>query len=180
MHSHVQQFVNRYTIPELRALLEDAKNEIVAADAFEENDFGWWQEHALLLKKAIALRQQQSAYYPGLPTNPKAARHIDPEILKERCDIVAIVERHLPLKREGSHFKACCPFHSEKTASFVIFPDQNTWHCFGACNQGGDVIDFVMRIDGLSFGEAVRRLCSEVGLTWELRPNRPPRITADL
>ena len=64
----------------------------------------------------------------------------------DRADIVTVVtEAGVKLKQAGRGFVACCPFHSEKTASFNVSPERGRWHCFGACGEGGNVIDFVMR-----------------------------------
>lgn len=75
-----------------------------------------------------------------------------------------VAERVASLKRAGNSWKACCPFHQERTPSFVVSPERGTWHCFGACGTGGDVFDFVMRFDGVAFPEALEQLASRVGL----------------
>lgn len=81
----------------------------------------------------------------------------DLERVRAASDLVQIASESITLKRAGRKFKACCPFHQEKTPSFQIDPELNLWHCFG-CGQGGDVFDFVMRINNLDFPEAVRML----------------------
>jgi DNA primase len=88
----------------------------------------------------------------------------DIEAVKQRADIVQIISEYVPLRREGSRYKANCPFHQEKTPSFVVNPDRQTWHCFGACSTGGDVFQFLMRRDNLTFGEALRQLAAQVGV----------------
>ncbi|MCY4455395.1 MAG: DNA primase, partial [Chloroflexi bacterium] len=72
------------------------------------------------------------------------------------------------LKRSGRTWKANCPFHNERTPSFIVDPSRGTWHCFGACSTGGDVIEFVRRIEGLDFREALGRCAERAGV--ELRP----------
>lgn len=86
------------------------------------------------------------------------------EQVVDRVDIVDVVSRYVDLKRQGSNYVACCPFHNERTPSFVVNPSRNTWHCFGACNEGGDAISFVMHYCHLNFPEAVRELAKMVGV----------------
>ena len=84
--------------------------------------------------------------------------------IKQRVDVVEVISRYTPLKRAGSIYKGLCPFHSERTPSFVVFPHSGTWHCFGACGTGGDVISFVMRKENLDFREAVEMLARQAGI----------------
>ncbi|MBW7884693.1 MAG: DNA primase, partial [Caldilineaceae bacterium] len=84
--------------------------------------------------------------------------------VKQRVDIVDFISRYTPLKRAGSVYKGLCPFHSERTPSFVVFPHTGTWHCFGACGTGGDIFSFVMRKENLGFREALQQLAREVGI----------------
>ena len=89
--------------------------------------------------------------------------------VKARLDIVETVQSYVPeLKKRGRTFKARCPFHTERTPSFVVDPERASWHCFGACSTGGDVISFVQRVEGLEFPEALRRCAERAGV--ELRP----------
>ena len=85
--------------------------------------------------------------------------------VKERLDIVDVISSYVPLKKAGRTYKALCPFHTEKTPSFVVFPDTQTWHCFGACGTGGDVFAFVMRRENMEFGEALRLLAERAGVS---------------
>lgn len=85
-------------------------------------------------------------------------------------DIVEIISQYLTLKRSGRNLKACCPFHGEKTPSFMVQPEKQTFHCFG-CGVGGDVFSFVMRHENMSFPEALRMLAEKAGIRLP-EPNR--------
>ncbi|MFN3415628.1 MAG: DNA primase [Caldimonas sp.] len=83
--------------------------------------------------------------------------------LLARLDIVEIVGRHVQLKKAGINFKGLCPFHGEKTPSFIVSPSRQTYHCFG-CGAHGNAIDFLMEQGGLGFVDAVRELAQQAGL----------------
>ncbi|MBU0468966.1 MAG: DNA primase [Candidatus Omnitrophica bacterium] len=84
----------------------------------------------------------------------------------DRSDIVEIISSYIPLKRAGRNFKAACPFHNEKTPSFVVNPDKQIFHCFG-CGVGGNVVSFVMKQDKMDFPEAIRMLAQKVNVVIE-------------
>ena len=77
--------------------------------------------------------------------------------VKDETDIVEIVRQHVQLKPAGAVYKGLCPFHKEKTPSFIVTPARARWHCFG-CGTGGDVISFLMEVEGVTFPEAVEIL----------------------
>ena len=93
------------------------------------------------------------------------------EEIKSRLDIVNYIQQYASLKKAGRVYKACCPFHNEKTPSFVVDPDRQSWRCFGACATGGDVLSFAMRQHGWTFAEALRELGQQVGV--ETRQSTP-------
>ncbi len=87
--------------------------------------------------------------------------------IRTRVDIVDLVRDYVPsLKQAGRNFKACCPFHSERTPSFTVSQDKQIFYCFG-CNKGGDVFTFLREIEGLSFPEAAERLAQRAGVEWK-------------
>jgi len=92
------------------------------------------------------------------------------EEIKSRIDIVELVSDYLPLKRSGQNYKAPCPFHPEKTPSFMVSRPKQIFHCFG-CGAGGDIFGFVMRHEGLTFPEALEQLAKRAGV--ELKPRTP-------
>lgn len=86
--------------------------------------------------------------------------------IRDRTDIVQIIGSVLDLKRSGRNFKALCPFHAEKTPSFMVSPDKQIYHCFG-CGKGGNAFNFVMDYEGVGFVEAVRKLAKDAGVDVE-------------
>lgn len=88
------------------------------------------------------------------------------ERVREYNDIVEVIESYIQLKKSGSNYKALCPFHSEKTPSFIVSPAKQIYHCFG-CGVGGDVINFVMRYEKISFVEAVVLLAERANIKLE-------------
>jgi len=96
-----------------------------------------------------------------------------------RLDIVEVIERHVPLKRAGREYQACCPFHDEKTPSFTVSPQKQFYHCFG-CGAHGSVIGFAMNYEGLEFVDAVEDLARHAGLTVPREATRKAQPSAGL
>ena len=88
------------------------------------------------------------------------------EEIKSRTSIVDVISSRVTLKRSGSVYKACCPFHKEKTPSFSVNPARESYKCFG-CGEGGDVFSFLMKHDGMTFVDAVKMLGDRCGVEVE-------------
>jgi DNA primase len=96
--------------------------------------------------------------------------------VRDQTDIVALIGEHVALKRAGSSFKGLCPFHAEKSPSFNVNPQKQFFHCFG-CQASGDVLTFVMKLEGITFPEALRRLADRAGI--DLPAADPQRDSAE-
>ncbi len=88
------------------------------------------------------------------------------ELIKERLDLAEVVGEYVRLKRAGNHYKGLCPFHQEKTPSFIVSPDKGIWHCFG-CNEGGDVFSFIQKMEGIEFPAALKLMADRAGVQIE-------------
>jgi DNA primase len=98
--------------------------------------------------------------------------------VRDRARIEEVVGSYVTLRSAGGTMKGLCPFHDEKTPSFQVTPSRGYWYCFGACAEGGDVIDFMRKIDNLSFVEAVERLADRVGIQLRYTDDSGPRLEA--
>ncbi len=88
----------------------------------------------------------------------------DAELVKSKIDIVNFISDYITLKKAGRNYKSVCPFHSEKTPSFIVSPERGSWHCFGACGEGGDAISFLQKWENIEFLEALKILAKKVGV----------------
>ena len=94
--------------------------------------------------------------------------------IKSKLPVLDVVGETVALKRAGSAYKGLCPFHAEKTPSFIVSPDRESWRCFG-CGEGGDIFTFLMRRDGIDFREALSRLAEKAGVELSAQTAREDR-----
>jgi len=87
----------------------------------------------------------------------------DTQQIKDKLDIAQFIAEYVPLKKAGIYWKACCPFHKEKTPSFMVNTERQSWHCFG-CGKGGDVFSFLQEMEGMDFPEALKLLAERAGV----------------
>ena len=99
------------------------------------------------------------------------------EDILSRIDIVEVISGYIPLKKSGRNFKACCPFHHEKTPSFMVSPDRQIYHCFG-CSESGNAFKFLMRYERLEFPEAVETLAKKAGVILPERQKEDTQVTS--
>lgn len=105
---------------------------------------------------------------------------ISPKVIEQildRADIVDVIGEDVVLKKAGVNYKGCCPFHSEKTPSFLVSPSKQIWHCFGSCSEGGNVISYKMKKDALTFVEAVKALAKKYNIDIEEEEESPEAYT---
>jgi len=88
----------------------------------------------------------------------------DLELIKQKLDIVSFIGESVVLKKTGANYKGLCPFHTEKTPSFIVSAERQIWHCFGGCNDGGDIFKFLMRLENIEFSEALQILAKRAGV----------------
>ena len=99
------------------------------------------------------------------------------EEIKQNLNIVDIVSEYISLKKTGVNHKGCCPFHNEKTPSFVVSEEKQIWHCFG-CGEGGDMFEFVKKIEGIEFYEALKIMASRANVKLKQDPNFKEKSTS--
>lgn len=147
--------VYRFTPTELRRQIHACDVQAAVCLQFGEDDWAAIYED---LKRTMGLAldilisdQPKTKGRPGKES-------IDIAALKARNDIVDVAARYTTLRKSGQNFTGLCPLHHEKAPSFYVFPDRQSWRCFGACSRGGDVIALVMAAEHLDFMGAVEAL----------------------
>jgi hypothetical protein len=118
---------------------------------FNTREVVFEREYQALCRAALELLRSRNA----APQYLAGDKVIDVNALKNRLDIISVIGRFVDLKKAGRTYKALCPFHSEKGPSFIVYPDKQNWHCYGACNTGGDIVKFVMQYQHCDFKRAI-------------------------
>ncbi len=110
-----------------------------------------WDDYAAVCQEAIEwiLNNQ--------PKSQSTNGYMDTKAIKAKNDIVVVIEQYTRLRKSGKKFTGCCPIHGEKHPSLTVYPDQQSWHCYG-CNRGGDVIAFIQAVEHTDFREAAAML----------------------
>lgn len=103
----------------------------------------------------------------------------DIELIKSKINIVELIQEYLPLKKSGVNFKANCPFHQERTPSFMVSPERGIWHCFG-CDRGGDIFKFLMEKENIEFKESLETLAQKAGVTLKKIPSKEDSLNDKL
>ncbi len=113
-------------------------------------------------------------HYSGRGWSDVTSRYRDDLVdrVRESNDILSVVSEYVQLKKVGGRYVGLCPFHTERTPSFTVSPDKQLFYCFG-CHVGGNVFTFIMKLEGLTFREAVRRLGERAGIDVSQSPETP-------
>lgn len=147
-----------FSLSELRREAHAAEVNLRVASSFGyQAEAGEWRSLTDLFQEAVdELVDGRASQLPRTASgNPPGIRAED---VKARTDIVDYIGRYVQLKKRGTIFVGLCPFHNEKTPSFTVSPRRQTWHCFGACGTGGDVIAFAMRYHHCDFKAVLNEL----------------------
>lgn len=151
----INYLISHFNIDQLRVQKNNAEKK--AALAFTEHDRekeNFYKDFAECAKLAIAILQSNQ---PKIKSKFNI-KYESIEYIKSRYDLVDYIGQYTRLRKTGNKFMGMCPLHADKrTASFVIYPN-NTWHCFGACNSGGSIIDFVMKYENLDLKATLSKL----------------------
>jgi len=134
----------RFDLGQLRHELHNAEVNCLP----DQDDYGYWLWYRDIVKDSISIKKE---------TQPKPVirpGHIDVEAIRQRADLIAIIENYgIKIKKAGNSWRGMCPFHEGKSPALAVYPDEQTWYCY-ACNIGGDVFEFVKRIENCDFKTA--------------------------
>lgn len=149
---------NRFTLEELKQELHNADIQQAVSKSFGEDQVeNYWFQYKGLVEllyygrrwiRRLAIKREEH----GQNKRPSI------EEIKEATDIVDVISPYVELRKMGKRLYGLCPFHNDHHPSFYVDPEKQQWHCFGACNNGGDVIDFLKLAESLTTTEAITRL----------------------
>lgn len=144
----IDYLILNFTEGQLKRELHKAELEAYAAVYWEDPDAGYWLDYTQAVRMALEVIRESRPKPKPIPGR------VDIQALKQSVDIVDIIGRYTTLRPSGRNFNGSCPLHSDKHPSLVVYPDQQSWHCF-QCNQGGDVIAFIQAAENCDFKQAV-------------------------
>ena len=149
-HCDVFYLANTFPMAYLRREIHQAEIKATVAGAYQdtayqiEEDLFPWADYAAACREAIECIQHSQ------PKQQPINGHIDTEAIKAKNDVVTIIEQYTRLRKSGKNFTGRCPIHQDKNPSLTVYPDNQTWHCYG-CHQGGDVINFIQAVENTDF-----------------------------
>lgn len=135
---------NTFSASQLRCEKRQAEIEIAVESHFDTATPFPWRDFADCCREAISW---QHGHRPKIKAHQG---HIDVSAIKSRCDIVTTIEQYTKLRKSGRNFTGCCPIHEDKHPSMTVYPDNQTFHCYG-CNRGGDVFSFIQAVENTDF-----------------------------
>lgn len=145
-----------FTTTELRCELSSAETKLFLQECFDDTIYAEkpfpWKDYADICREAIRWqRESKRTMLPEPSARADVRRRLNTDNIKSQSDIVVVIGRYVKLSKAGRIFRGLCPFHNEKNPSFNVDPERQTWHCFGACGTGGDVISFIMKAERTDF-----------------------------
>lgn len=144
----VDYLVKNFTSDKLR-------QEVLSANAaLQFDDSGYWQQYAELAECALKIKRQEEAAARAARPVPSYHGQISAEDIKSRLDIVNLIEQYTELRKSGQRFSGRCPIHKDKSPSLMVYPDSQSFYCFG-CQAHGDIFDFIKAIERCDFKQAV-------------------------
>lgn len=142
---------NTLSLPQLRGEIHWAEHRAFLIGYFDgtpyqcPDDYYFpWADYAKCCREVVKWQRQNK------PQSTPARGKIDVDTIKAKSDIVTVIENYTELRKSGKNFTGRCPIHQDKHPSMTVYPDQQSWHCFG-CNRGGDVIAFIMAVENTDF-----------------------------
>jgi len=149
-HIDVFYLANSFNGVELRREIHKAEintaisNTYIGTEYQLDADLFAWADYVDICKQAIEQQRQST------PKQTSITGYIDIEAIKAKNDIVTVIENYTKLRKAGENFTGCCPIHNDKHPSMTVYPDQQSWRCYG-CNRGGDVIAFIEAVENTDF-----------------------------